>query len=325
MCYSAEVRTDYAAFQRLFPGTRVSIKAFFDAYWKRKLEPMLRFPKAMDALFAHPANEEEQAVKALIDEFNAEKAMVHEQTLFKQRARLVETERTLLTKTTKKLLNDQRVATNKVADALAKIEDLKRVDLKPRDGRIFPGWYGPVLVMEEGELVLKPMRYLCRPTGMPARYDEEYPGTYNARRDNLRKFWRGQFGSTHGLMIVNAFYENVKRHNMEHRELQPGEKEENVVLEFRPQPRQDMLIACLYSHWTPLVGAAEGDLWSFAAVTDEPPPEVADAGHDRCIIQLRPENALAWLTPQERTLDQLDEILDDGIKERPYYEHRMAA
>ncbi|MGF6345964.1 putative SOS response-associated peptidase YedK [Variovorax sp. W2I14] len=86
-----------------------------------------------------------------------------------------------------------------------------------------------------------------------------------------------------------------------------------------------MLIACLYSHWTPPVGAHEGDLWSFAAVTDEPPPEVADAGHDRCIIQLRPENAVAWLTPQERTLDELDEILDDAINERPYYEHRMAA
>jgi hypothetical protein len=34
-------------------------------------------------------------------------------------------------------------------------------------------------------------------------------------------------------MTVNAFYENVKRDNMEHRELRPGEKEENVALEFR--------------------------------------------------------------------------------------------
>jgi len=29
---------------------------------------------------------------------------------------------------------------------------------------------------------------------------------------------------------VNAFFENVSRHAMEHRELPPGEKEENVVL-----------------------------------------------------------------------------------------------
>jgi hypothetical protein len=33
--------------------------------------------------------------------------------------------------------------------------------------------------------------------------------------------------------------------------------------------------------------------------------------------------ALLWATPQGRSLDQLDEILED--KERSYYEHRMAA
>ena len=37
--------------------------------------------------------------------------------------------------------------------------------------------------------------------------------------------------------------------------------------------------------------AGEPDLLSFAAITDEPPPEVAAAGHDRCIIPL-PESAL---------------------------------
>ncbi|QFZ84567.1 hypothetical protein GFK26_18230 [Variovorax paradoxus] len=325
MCYSAEVRADYAAFQRLFPGTRLSIKDFFAAYWKRKQQPMLRFPRAMDALFANPTSEEERQVKALIDEFNVAQAMVHEQTLFTQRARLVDAERKLLVKETKKALNDKRVATDKIATSLAKIEDLKRTDLKPRDARIFPGWYAPVLVMEEGELVLKPMRYLCRPAGKPAFYDTKYPGIYNARRDNLRNFWKGQFGHTHGLMIVNGFYENVKLHNMEHRELRPGEEPENVVLEFRPRPAQDMLIACVYSHWTPPEGSDEEDLWSFAAVTDEPPPEVADAGHDRCIIQLRPENVETWLSPEGRTLDQLDAVLEDSIKERPYYEHRMAA
>ncbi|BEP50499.1 SOS response-associated peptidase family protein [Variovorax sp. V116] len=323
MCYSAEVRADYAAFQRLFPGTRVSIKDFFAAYWRRKQQPMLRFPRAMDALFANPASEEERAVKALIDEFNVTQAMVHEQTLFAQRVRLVDADRKLLVKETKKALTDKRVATDKIANALAKIDDLKRVELKPRDSRIFPGWYAPVLVMDEGELVLKPMRYLCRPAGKPAFYDTKYPGIYNARRDNLRNFWKGQFGRTHGLMIVNGFYENVKVHDREHRALRPGEEPENVVLEFRPRPTQDMLIACVYSHWTPPEGSDEEALWSFAAVTDEPPPEVADAGHDRCIIQLRPENVEAWLTPQARSLDQLDEILED--KERPYYEHRLAA
>lgn len=323
MCFSAEVRADHGAFRRLFSSSKMSLEDFHKLYWKRKQKPMLLIPKVMDAQFAHPKNEQEQEIKTLIDEFSAEQVMKYEQTVFKQRARLVAAERLLQVKETKKALEDKRIAGEKIPWALAKLEDLKRVDLKPRDSRIFPGWYAPVLIVENDEWVIKPMRYLCRPAGKPAIYDTKYPGIYNARRDNMRNFWKGQFGQTHGLMIVNGFYENVKVHKKEHRELRPGEEPENVVLEFRPRPQQDMLIACVYSHWTPPEGSDEEDLWSFAAVTDEPPPEVADAGHDRCIIQLRHENAEAWLTPQGRTLNQLDEILED--KERPYYEHRLAA
>lgn len=118
---------------------------------------------------------------------------------------------------------------------------------------------------------------------------------------------------------MNVFYENVSRHAMEHRELEPGEKDENVVLEFNPQPQQDMLVACLWSKWE-----GEGDeLQSFAAITDEPPPEVAAAGHDRCIIPIKPEHVDAWLNPDPRKLSALYAILDD--RARPYYEHRLAA
>jgi putative SOS response-associated peptidase YedK len=165
------------------------------------------------------------------------------------------------------------------------------------------------------------MRYQCRPQGKPAFYDTKYPGTYNARRDNLEGFWKGQFGHTHGIMVVNAFYENVSQHKVEQRELAPGEKEENVVLEFKPRPIQDMLVACLWSHWKGKNG--EDDLLSFAAITDEPPAEIAAAGHDRCIIPIKPENVDAWLDPQTSDLTAMYAILDD--RQRPYYEHRMAA
>ena len=32
------------------------------------------------------------------------------------------------------------------------------------------------------------MRYQCRLAGKPAFYDVKFPGTYNARRDNLEGF-----------------------------------------------------------------------------------------------------------------------------------------
>ncbi len=139
--------------------------------------------------------------------------------------------------------------------------------------------------------------------------ERKYPGTYNARRDKLEESWDKPFGHRHAIMIVTRFYENVSRHKMEGRELVAGEKEENVVLEFDPQPPQEMLVACLWNISKGDDGGA--DLFSFAAITDEPPAEVAAAGHDRCIIPIKPEHVDAWLNPDPGNLAALYAILDD--------------
>lgn len=170
--------------------------------------------------------------------------------------------------------------------------------------------YAPVMVVEHGKRVVKPMRYQCRAQGKPSFYDRKFPGTYNARRDNLEGFWKGQFGHSHALMIADRFYENV--------ETEAG----NVVLEFVPRTNEPMLIACLWSAWSDQTGQEPG-LLSFAAITDEPEEEVAAAGHDRTIINIRPEHIDAWLNPEPTKLDALYAIFDD--KQHPYYEHREAA
>lgn len=121
-------------------------------------------------------------------------------------------------------------------------------------------------------------------------------------------------------MVVNEFYENVRRHRAEGCELAEDEAEENLVLEFRPRPTQDMLVACPWSRWT---ANGEPELLSCAAITDEPLAEVAAAGHDRCIIPIRPEHTDAWLNPNPNSLGALYAILDD--RETPYFEHRLAA
>jgi len=105
--------------------------------------------------------------------------------------------------------------------------------------------------------------------------------------------------------VVNAFYEHVNRDG------------EDVVLEFRPRPQQDMLVACLWSAWS---APGEPDLLSFAAITDEPPVEIAAVGHDRCIIPIKPENVDAWLKPDRANLQASHAILED--RQRPYYEHK---
>ena len=301
-------------------GADVSMKDFVRLYWDRAQGAKIKIPKAMDAAFAQPQADEERQIKQLIDRFNAEQTTQLEQELFKQRKRLADAERTLLTKTTKAASESKRIATDKIEWALGKLSDLRRAELNDEDSRIFPGWYAPVMIQENGRRVIKPMRYQCRVAGAPAFNDAKFPGTYNARRDNLEGFWRKQFGVTHGLIVANAFFENVSKHKAEGRDLVPGEQEENVVLEFRPKPTQDMLVACLWSQWT---GGGEPDLLSFAAITDEPPAEIAAAGHDRCIIPIKPEHIDAWLNPDPGNLKALYAILDD--RERPYYEHRLAA
>ena len=319
MCYSAQVWADYRRYIRDF-GAELDIKEFYELFWRRTTDPKVKIPKAMDAAFAEPKTDPELKIKAAIDAFAAAETVRLEQGLFEQRKRLADAERTLQTKPTKAAANSQRIATDKIAWAMGKLADLKRPELTDTDSRIFPGHYAPVMVMENGRRVVKPMRYQCRPAGKPAFYDTKFPGTYNARLDSLGGFWKNLFGCSHAIMVVNAFFENVNLHRMERRELAPAEEVQNRILEFRPTPTQDMLVACLWSKWS---APGDPDLLSFAAITDEPPPEVVAAGHDRCIVPIKPENIDAWLNPDPTNLEAQYAILED--RQKPYYEYRLAA
>ena len=318
MCYSAQVRQDYARYVREH-GAKLDIQAFVRLFWERVERPGLRLPKAMTHAFADipgPAGDE---IREAIATWQREEAARIEQALFKQRKRLADAERKLQARPTQAATESRRIATAKVEQLRGWLDDLRRTTPEPRDARIYPGHYCPVMVWENGARVLKPMRYQCRPAGKPALYDRKYPGTYNARRDNLEGFWREQFGQSHRLVARTAFYENVSQHRAEGRALAPGEEEKSVVLEFRPEPAQEMLVACLWSRWT---GPDGEELLSFAAITDEPPAEVAAAGHDRCVVPIKASHVDAWLRPGTEA-SALYAILDD--RERPYYEHRMAA
>ncbi|MDR5750221.1 MULTISPECIES: SOS response-associated peptidase family protein [unclassified Caballeronia] len=318
MCYSAQIQADYRKYVKTF-GAHMDIEEFARLYFERADGSKVKIPKAVDDSFRDPQTDTERQIKASIDRFNAEQATKLEQELFKQRTRLADAERTLQSKVTKAATESKRIATDKIEASLRRLEDINRTEPQPRDSRIFPGTYAPVLVMENGRYVVRPMRYQCRIAGKPANYDVKYPGTYNARRDNLEGFWKPCFGYTHGVILVDVFYENVRKANMEGTLLETHQKDENVVLEFRPNNGQLMHVACLWSRWS---APGQPDLLSFAAITDEPPPEVEAAGHDRCIVPIKSENIEAWLNPSAG-LHALYAILDD--RDRPYYEHRLAA
>lgn len=316
MCYSAQVYSDYRRYMRE-SGARLDIAAFAALFASSQRLPQRS--KALDALFFVPTSPEEEAVKALLDASNRAQIAMWQQELFNQKARLVQAQRSLEVKTTKRALNDERVATLKIRRLTTRLRSVQTLEVTPASARIYPMWYAPIIVCEGGQLVIKPMRFHCRPAGKPPSYDSRYPGCYNARRDNLSGFWKGHFGSSHGVLLASAFYENVARHDLERRPLREGEPEENVVLEFRPRSVDIMHVACIWSRW---VGPVGEELLSFAAITDEPPVEVAEAGHDRCIVPLKPSNVTRWLQPDGDT-EACDQLLDN--RERPYYDHRLAA
>jgi putative SOS response-associated peptidase YedK len=321
MCYSAQVVQDL---KKLFRELQV----FMDyeeaerIFLLRLDDPTVNISKGFEANFDDPKNEVERRIKAAIDEHRARMATKLEKELFTQRTRLVNAERSLKSKETKKAREDVRIATAKIAALSKKLSSLRNTELTLDDRRVFPMVYGGVIVRRDGKNWLTPMRYFCRPAGKPAFYDKQFPGLYNARRDNLEKFWRGQFGQHHAIAVVESFFEWVSLHKKEKRDLAPGEKAKSIELQFKPNPPRPMLVACLWSHWTdPKLPYVNG----FAAITDEPPAEVAAAGHDRCIVNIKPENVDAWLTPQGRSTTELQSILSD--RETPYYENEevMAA
>lgn len=316
MCYSAMVEAYLKHLEFLGALDREGMAELMRI---RQSKPGVRLPFALERSFDNPATDQDREIKALIDVFRSKQETAWQQELFKQRARVIAADRILATKPTKKAAEDKRIGTAKVEELTQRLQNLRRTEPKPDDGRIFPFWYAPVLVMREGRHVITPMRYHLRQAGKPADYDFKFPGLYNARRDNLKKFWRNQFGQKHAVLVVTSFFENVAKHVAEHRELAPGEEPRNLVLHFNPQPPQPMYLACLWDAWT----GPDETLHSFAAITDEPPAEVAAAGHDRCVIPIAEKNIDAWLTPEGRSDEELLGILDE--RARPFYEHRLAA
>ncbi len=191
MCYSAQIKADYRRFVREY-GAVMSLRDFARMIQEYFDNPKMRVPKAMTAPFLEsPETEEERQIAEVLRARMAAEEIDLLQELTKQTERLDRAQQALAMKATKKAADEVRIATNKIEWAKGKLEDLTSTELKPRDARIFPGWYAPVMVMENGRRVVKPMRYQCRPAGKPSFYDTQYPGTYNARRDNLRGFGRG--------------------------------------------------------------------------------------------------------------------------------------
>lgn len=322
MCYSAEVWEDFRKYERL--GGHLDIHAFAKLMEERRRQGDLFkvVPKAMREPFAHPQNEGERLVQAKLLEAYQSATLAIEEEIARQTERLVKADAVLASqKPTKKAAEDKRIATTKVEAAREKLQELQSEATTDGFARMWPGHYAPVLIRDPqtGARMIVPARYRCRLPGWTKADELEKPGTYNARKDKLSTTWKKLFGYNHGLIVARRFYESVSLHRLQHRELVPGERDIPVEIRFEPEPKQEMFLACLW-RYVPPTDTEEG-FYSFAAITRDPPPEVLGAGHDRCIIALKPENIDAWLEPDPAHLSQMYAILDDPID--AYYQHEL--
>jgi putative SOS response-associated peptidase YedK len=319
MCYSARVRQNLKHLSRRYEA-KVDWQAFEDAYRRRAEGEDIKMSRDLQRNFANPETDVQKRTAEYIAQYLKEKRTEWENEVFTQKRRIAAAEESLAKKETKKAKEDIRIGTAKSQGLLERLADLRRAEPNKEDARIFPMMYAPVIVRENDTTISRPMRYACRLAGKPADYDKRFPGTYNARRDSLDDYWNKVYGQHHAVMVISGFYENVPLHLYEHRELAPDEKAKNLILEFEPQPSSDMLVACIWDRWTK---PNEPDLYSFAAITDEPLPEVAATGHQRTIITIQEQYFSEWLSPSALSKEQLEHILSD--KQLPYYVHQIAA
>lgn len=174
------------------------------------------------------------------------------------------------------------------------------------DGRIFPGSFTQVMVHENQQRLLRPMRYRVRPQGSKEEIPTKF-NVFNARLDSLenRQTWQPLFMRNHGLLPFVRFFEWVE---------DEGKKR---LISFKSDRHTVMWAPCLWDYWE---NKQEGiGFYSFAIITDVPPREIQEKGHDRCPIFLREDLIDEWLHPENKTMSQIYRMLKN--KQDVYYLH----
>lgn len=323
MCYSAMVEQSYEKLARRL-GADPNLDQYEDIFLRRRDGEKLILPRGMEIAFTkNPTSRQEKAIATLIQEWHESQIQQREVELFKQTKRLAAAEKKLKEKETKTALNDQRIASNKIPWLKDKIKWHKLKTAKDGDYRVFPQHYLSMVYRDDaGNLQVGPFRYHLRPAWADATWDRKRDGSYNARRDSLKKAWRNQFGSKHGLILVKRFWENVSPDNYQAKPKLPASiaKHDNIVLEYTPDDGQWMWVPTIYDAWE---HKGQPALYSTALITDDPLEEVALTGHDRTPVSLTKTAAHAWLEPAKSDKDELLALLDQI--QRPHYQHAVAA
>jgi len=311
MCYSARLRAEYDDLVKNY-GCKLSLREFAELVRQREKEYdesfrcSIKIPDEMLAGVIAQGGSTAKEIELVQRRWKVAERRMLEQAINDAGAEFLEAEEKVKAKATKTNQKSFEVKQRKLQKAKAALENASK---PPGDSyRIYPFYWAPIIVEENGSRLIVPARYRILP-----RTGVEVPNNYNvfnSRRDSLQsaRNWKPLFGKQHAIFPFQNFFEWVEREG------------KSVELKFNPDGHTGMHAASLYEIYQ---HPDLGQIRSFSMVTDEPPPEVAAAGHDRCPVFLSYDKIDQWLKPEGQTLQQLDELLDH--KERCYYSHALAA
>src|SRR3982751_1028589 len=124
MCYSAQIQAAYMKYLRE-TGAEMDVDQFVEIFGARVSDASIRIPRAVERWFDEPRSEAERRIKTSIDEYRAAEITKLERELFAQKKRLADAERSLAAKPTKAATESQRIASNKIEQALTRLDRLK--------------------------------------------------------------------------------------------------------------------------------------------------------------------------------------------------------
>ena len=183
----------------------------------------------------------------------------------------------------------------RLADVKARLGfDRAQMDLIPRFN-IAPTQQAPVIVVDNGELVLKPMQWGLIPSW--AKEPSIGARLINARAETVREkpAFRASFKRRRCLAVADSLYEWQKL---------PDSKRKQPM-RILLQDEQPFGFAGLWDTWTAPDGS---ELQTFSIITGEANALVAPI-HNRLAIILRPENYRTWLDPQFQEIETLATML----------------
>lgn len=308
MCYSALIKAELKDLEKLF-GVKIDWSSFEEAYNIRSQYQYAQIPSGLDSYIIQNAETPLQKRLAKMAKAHYKEEIEKTTIKLKKFEQDVKDFEEKIKKGSKAKDLDEKLRKRRetVQKQKDKIESCKNIE-ESGVPRIFPNYYAPVIVSDVKDKSIRLMRYHICPKNGTELNTFKY-NLFNARKDRLieSKMWKPIFGKQHAIFPFLRFYENVE-----------GEDGKSKTIYFTPKDQEIMWSAAIFEE----AKLKEGLLRSFAAITDEPPPEVSAAGHDRCPIFLAEENFDLWLDPKNMTQEELVILLSSVVP--TYFEHKAA-